>query len=108
MPNAVAEAHACGLPVVVSRAANADGLVLEGESGFVVPTADSEALGDAIVRLCALEPEERAAMGARGCAHVTAKLEPAAILRSIVDLYDGLLATKGISPVLAQPKLQHQ
>jgi glycosyltransferase involved in cell wall biosynthesis len=108
MPNAVAEAHACGLPVVVSRAANADGLVLDGESGFVVPTADSEALGDAIVRLCALDAAERAAMGTLGRAHVTAKLEPAAILRSIVDLYDGLLATKGLSPVLAQPELQHQ
>jgi UDP-glucose:(heptosyl)LPS alpha-1,3-glucosyltransferase len=108
MPNAVAEAHACGLPVVVSRAANADALVLDGESGFVVPTADSEALGEAIVRFCALDAETRAAMGARGRAHVTAKLDPGAILDSIVALYDSLLAKKGLSTVLAEPELQHQ
>ena len=38
LPNAVLEAHASGLPAVVSHAANIDRLVLDGESGFEVPT----------------------------------------------------------------------
>src|SRR5205807_1750329 len=75
MPNAVIEAHACALPAVVSRAANADGLVLDGETGFVVPTADSEALAVALDRLCALDAGARAAMGARGRTHVQHRLD---------------------------------
>lgn len=96
MPNAVIEAHACALPVIVSRAANADGLVLDGESGFEVPVADSAALADALLRLGALSPEARARFGARGRAHVTARLDPEVTLQKIVGLYDRLLAAKGI------------
>jgi glycosyltransferase involved in cell wall biosynthesis len=95
MPNAVVEAHACGLPAVVSRAANADGLVLDGTTGLEVPVADSAALAEALEKLWRLPPEDRAAMGARGRAHVTAKLDPDVVLQTIVGLYDRLLAAKG-------------
>ena len=40
LPNAVLEAHACGLPAVVSHAANRDAIVIDGESGYEVPTLD--------------------------------------------------------------------
>jgi glycosyltransferase involved in cell wall biosynthesis len=94
MPNAVIEAYACGLPAVVSRAANEDDLVLDGETGIEVPTADREALADALARICALTEAGRAELGARGRARVTAMLDPEAILAQLVDLYDRLLAAK--------------
>jgi UDP-glucose:(heptosyl)LPS alpha-1,3-glucosyltransferase len=97
LPNAVLEAHACGLPAVVSHAANIDGLVLEGASGFEVPTFDAEALADALARLIALSDDERRALGARGRAHIAAAFSVERVLEETVRLYDGLLAAKGLA-----------
>jgi glycosyltransferase involved in cell wall biosynthesis len=97
LPNAVLEAHACGLPAVVSHAANIDKLVLEGESGFEVPTFDHAALADALGRLLEATDEQRRAMGVRGRAHVAATFGPERILDETVRLYDGLLAAKGLA-----------
>jgi glycosyltransferase involved in cell wall biosynthesis len=96
LPNAVLESHACGLPAVVSHAANIDGLVLDGQSGFEVPTFDHEALAGALARLFALSDEERRAMGARGRAHIASTFSVDRILEETVRLYDGLLAQKGL------------
>ena len=69
LPNAVLEALACGLPAVVSHAANIDGIVTEG-AGFEVPTFAHGALADALVRITALSDDERRAHGrARARAH---------------------------------------
>ena len=42
------EAMACGLPVIVTRNAGADDLVVEGENGFLVPIRSPEAIADKI------------------------------------------------------------
>jgi glycosyltransferase involved in cell wall biosynthesis len=94
MPNAVIEGQVCGLPALVSRAANEDDLVIDGETGFEIPTADRDALAAALGRLIALDEEARAAMGARGRARVTRLLDQDAILAQVVSLYDRLLAAK--------------
>jgi glycosyltransferase involved in cell wall biosynthesis len=97
LPNVVLEAHASGLPVVVSHAANLDGIVIDKESGFEVPTSDAAALADALGRLFAASPEERRTMGARGQAHVAQKFSPERILQETVKLYESLLAGKGLA-----------
>lgn len=51
MPNAVLEAMASGLPVVASRIAGNEELVLPGETGFLVPPDDPDALRDAVRQL---------------------------------------------------------
>jgi glycosyltransferase involved in cell wall biosynthesis len=96
LPNAVLEAHASGLPAVVSHAANVDRIVVEGESGFEAPTFDRAALAEAIARMVALPDDDRRAMGARGRAHVAATFSVDRVLEETVRLYDGLLAEKGI------------
>jgi glycosyltransferase involved in cell wall biosynthesis len=96
MPNAVIEGQVSGLPAIVSEAANADGLVRDGEGGFEVPTADSDALAGAIARLSAMSDEERRAMGARGEERVARMLDQEAILGRIVALYDRLLEEKSM------------
>ena len=93
MPNAVIEGQVSGLPAIVSRAANADALVVDGEGGFEVPTADSEALAEAIGRMVAMGEGERREMGERGRQRVTRLLDQEAILARIVALYDRLLAS---------------
>lgn len=97
LPNAVLEGHASGLPAVVSHAANIDHLVLDGRTGFEVPTFDHEALAEALARLFALTDAERRAMGARGRVHIAAQFSIDRVLNETVNLYDGLLAQKGLA-----------
>jgi glycosyltransferase involved in cell wall biosynthesis len=97
LPNAVLESHACGLPAVVSHAANIDQLVLDGQTGFEVETFDHDALAEALARLFALGGDERRAMGARGRAHIAATFGVDRILDETVRLYDDLLAGKGMA-----------
>jgi len=62
----VQEAMAAGLPVIATEnAGEIRERVLDGETGFIVPAADSDALLDRMRRL-ALEPERRWRMGERG------------------------------------------
>lgn len=65
MPNVLLEAMASGLPVAASRVSGAEDLVTEGESGFLVPPDDPEALATALRRLIG-SAELRATMGACG------------------------------------------
>ncbi len=98
LPNAVLEAHASGLPAVVSHAANVDRIVLHGESGFEVPTFRMRALAEAIGRMLDLPAEQRRRMGHRGRAHVAEAFSAESALAETVALYDSLLAQKGLAP----------
>jgi glycosyltransferase involved in cell wall biosynthesis len=51
MPNAVLEAMASGLPVAATRIAGSEELVLDGETGFLVPSENVDALRDALRNL---------------------------------------------------------
>jgi len=64
-PNAVAEALACGLPVVLSRVSDLPRVVAAADNGYVFDELDPTSIADAMERLMALSHEERAAMGAR-------------------------------------------
>jgi UDP-glucose:(heptosyl)LPS alpha-1,3-glucosyltransferase len=97
LPNAVLEAHACGLPAVVSHAANIDGIVVDGVSGFEAPTFDHDALAEALARMLTASADQRRAMGERGRAHVAATFSVDRVLEETVRLYDGLLAAKGLA-----------
>lgn len=97
MPNAVLEAHACGLPAVVSYAANRDAIVVDGVSGFESRTLDPAGLAANIAKIIEASPEQRRAMGAAGRAHVAEKFHPDRILEETVALYDGLMAEKGLA-----------
>jgi glycosyltransferase involved in cell wall biosynthesis len=65
LPNALCEALACGVPSIAADAADHARLVGDGERGLLFATGDAEALADALVRLEALGPVGRAAMGER-------------------------------------------
>ena len=62
MPNAVLEAMASGLPVIATRIAGNEELVVEGETGFLVPSEDVDALRDALRKLLT-DPTLREKMG---------------------------------------------
>jgi glycosyltransferase involved in cell wall biosynthesis len=65
-PRVITEAMASGLPVVATDIAGIPEQVEDGESGFLIPTGDSEALADRLNRLL-VDSGLRDEMGACGC-----------------------------------------
>jgi len=62
-PNMVAEAMACGVPVVATDVGDSARIV--GDTGLIVPSRDPQALAQGLLRLLALPVGERKALGAR-------------------------------------------
>lgn len=54
-------------PVIASRVGGLPDVVLEGETGLLVPPADSSALAEAINKMMQMTPSEREKMGRQGC-----------------------------------------
>lgn len=69
IPNVLAEAMSQGLPVVTARAGAVDELVLDGETGILVPPNDPTALAAAMTALIR-DPARRSAMGKAGRARI--------------------------------------
>lgn len=65
-PNVVLEALASGLPVVATDVGGAAALVVPDETGWLVPSADEDALADAILALAASPPDRRVRFGQNG------------------------------------------
>lgn len=53
MPNVVLEAMGCGLPVIATRIAGSEDLVLDGTTGYLIEPDDPQELSEALVRLIA-------------------------------------------------------
>ncbi|MGH8104380.1 MAG: glycosyltransferase family 4 protein [bacterium] len=70
-PYSVLEAMSMELPVVATRVGGIPDMVVEGETGLLVPPKDSEALASAITRLLR-DPEMRRDMGRNGRERVLA------------------------------------
>ena len=68
-PRAVLEGMGAGKPVVAFDSGGTGEMVLDGETGYLVPTGDVAALGRALVRL-ARDPRGRRAMGQAGATRV--------------------------------------
>lgn len=93
-----AEAMMRGTAVVGSRAGGLAEIVVDGETGLLVPPGDTAALGDALVAL--LTDRERAeAMGRRGRERALRHLTRDAWIDRFVDFYRGLRPR----PVLGDP-----
>ena len=69
IPNVVAEAMSQGLAVVTARAGAVEEIVVDGETGLIVPPDDPAALAVAMTVLIR-DPARRSAMGAAGRARI--------------------------------------
>jgi glycosyltransferase involved in cell wall biosynthesis len=93
-PNSILEGMACGKPVILSDAANAEGIVAEGETGFVFPAGDALALAGCLRKAFALPAEERVAMGRAARTRVEGAFSTGLMTRRFEQLYDELLSSK--------------
>jgi glycosyltransferase involved in cell wall biosynthesis len=66
MPVVLLEAAAAGLPIVATSVGGNHEVVRDQESGFLVPPRDSDALGQAMLRLMGASEAQRRSMGERG------------------------------------------
>ena len=87
-----AEGAAMGRPVVATDHGGARETVLPNESGFLVMPGDTAALADALKRLVLLGADGRAAMGARGRAHIAAHYTVDRMCADTIALYRELAA----------------
>ena len=83
--NAILEGMAAGLPMVVTDVGGNPEAVIDGETGFVVPSKDPKALAVALERLIT-DPEMRKSMGRAGRQRVEERFS----LDSCVDAYEAL------------------
>lgn len=86
MPNSVLEAMACGLPIVATRVSGNIDLVIEGQSGLLVPVADSQALAAALVTVLS-DPERARRMGIRSREIVERHFGVPAVLEQLLSAY---------------------
>jgi glycosyltransferase involved in cell wall biosynthesis len=89
LPVSLLEAAACGRPLIATDAPGCREIVLEDETGLLVPIENPAALAQAIMRLVE-SPELRARYGKSARRLVLDKLSARIIGSSIVELYDVL------------------
>lgn len=86
IPNAMLEAMACGLPVVATPVGGIPDVVLDGESGLLVPPEDVPALAAAIRRLLA-DSDLRHQMGQKARERVVSDYSLKAVTTRHLELY---------------------
>jgi glycosyltransferase involved in cell wall biosynthesis len=95
--NSILEYMAAALPVVVTNVGGAREAVTDGETGFIVPTGDDEAMAERIITVLS-ETERAREMGQRGKLIVEERFSCATQLERTTALYDRLLANRAQSP----------
>jgi colanic acid/amylovoran biosynthesis glycosyltransferase len=89
LPTVIVEAAASALPAVATRHSGIPEAVTEGETGFLVPEGDAEALADRIALLLgSIDLRERMGRAARAMAE--AKFDVHRQTAQLEDMYDRL------------------
>jgi len=80
------EAQASGLPVVSTKSGGVPDAVNDGESGYLVPEEDTEAMAERIVQL-AQSPDQWSKMGRAGREYVEKHFDLSKQVHKLTDLY---------------------
>ena len=86
-----AEAQAMGRRVIATAHGGACETVLDGESGWLVPPGDADALANALREALGASPAERERMAAAGQAHVRRNFTLEGMCSATLDVYRELL-----------------
>lgn len=93
LPKSALEAMAAGKPLVATDIPGCREAVIDGETGFLVPARDINALAAALERLIN-DPALRARMGAAGRARVEENFSDAIICSKTLAVYDSLVPAR--------------
>lgn len=92
-PRTIAEAFACGLPVIASRIGALADIVRDGETGLLFEPGDPCDLA-AKAAWALAHPEQMAAMGRNARTQYEAKFSAEVNYRRLMEIYDGVLEQK--------------
>jgi glycosyltransferase involved in cell wall biosynthesis len=87
MPRVLLEGMAMGKPVITTDSVGCRDTVDEGENGFIVPSEDSEALRQALLRFLQLNPADRAEMGRKSREKALREFSNEAVLRQYIRVF---------------------
>jgi glycosyltransferase involved in cell wall biosynthesis len=93
MPNVLLEAAAAGRPIVATAAGGSTEIVLDGETGLLVPVEDLDAL-TAAMRRATEDADLRSRLAAAARQHVAEVFGMDRFVRDWIDLYEGLAVSK--------------
>lgn len=91
----VAEAQALGRPVIATDHGGAKETVIPGETGWLVPPGDADALAAAIEKVLALDSAQRSTLAGKAIANVRDNFSKDTMCAKTLDVYDEVL---GIRP----------
>lgn len=95
LPVVLLEAMAASRPVVSTSVNGVPGVVIDGETGLLVPSANSEALAEACMTLAG-DHHLRQEMGLSGFQRVRALYSIELMIQSTIDLYAQLMRQHGV------------
>lgn len=95
MPIVLLEAAASKLPIIATDVGGNRDLVLDGESGFIVPPGNPEALAKAMGAMHEMQREKRELMGSKGYDYVKVHYDLEMITKEWEEIYHNLLVRKG-------------
>ena len=90
LPMTVVEAQACGCPVVASPSGGTAEGIVDGESGFVVPSGDGSALAAALIRVLGDE-DLRLRLSAGARRNVLTRFDLGVQCGRLEEIYDGVV-----------------
>jgi len=89
-PVAIMEALACGCAAVVSDYPGARDIIIDGQTGVLVPQKSPQALAEALLKLCG-DPGLCRELGASGRRHVQTNYDWRVISNRFIEVFHGLI-----------------
>lgn len=94
--NTILEAMASGLPVIATAVGGNADLVVHGQTGYIVPAADPQAIAEQLMSL-ASNPAAARSMGQAGRQRVLSSFSMQAMVSTYKGVYDQQSALKGLN-----------
>lgn len=94
-PVSLIEAQAGNIPVLSTDVGGVRDIIIEGETGYIVPSNDAEAFADRLKELIVNE-KKRLEMSQNGWIHVRDKFSYHRLVADVANLYEELLKEKGL------------
>ncbi len=88
------EAQAMGRPIIATDHGGAQETIVRGETGWLVPPGDAQALAEALRQALALTPQQRAVLATKSMNHVAMNFTREKMCDETLSVYAELLAEK--------------